>query len=186
MKLEVKSTIMEVFKLRVLFTRKNFLIALTFFTASLLTFCSGSDDDNDAGNNDSMDMGEEISIDLDEISGEYAGLASNTTVSDDISMRITPRSAEGQYAIEFFGFSDLTPCCNSDARPDGTGSLSLENDQVSISINWSSDSPPCTGTYMGTGGSFGSGRIIIEMIVDLNCLANEDTQLFNIMKIADL
>ncbi len=169
-----------------LFFRKAVFIVLTFFFASLLSFCSNNDDSGDTDDDTTGGTDDEISIDLEEISGEYSGLAANATVSDDISMRIIPTSVEGQYAIQFFGFSDLRPCCNSNDRPDGTGTLFTGNSQLSIRINWSSDSPQCTGTYIGSGGSFGMGRIIIEMNVDLSCLENEDTQRFNVMKIADL
>ena len=174
------------FKISISFYRKLFFLGYPLLFVFLLSGCSSNDDTNENGNDNSDDTVNEVVVDLEEISGEYSGLASNATVSDDISMRIIPRSSEGQYTIEFYGFSDLTPCCNSNGRPDGTGSLSMENNQLTMNINWSSDSPECSGTYTGSSGTFGMGRVIIEMVVDLNCLPSEDIQTINVMKIADL
>lgn len=164
-------------------TLKTFLLkrkALVLFTSCLMFFSCSSDDSSDDDN------GNGPSIDFSEISGEYSGTASSTAGSDDISMRIRPRSTEGEYSVEFFGFSNLTPCCNSANRPDGVGSLTVENDELSFDITWNSDSPQCSGKYTGTDGTFKTGNIVIEMNVDLNCVDNEVTETFNLTKTADL
>ena len=163
--------------LNLLFLRRETIVLLMFF----LAFFSCSENDNSSDNN----QGNGPSINLAEISGEYSGEASSSGGRTGISMRIRPRSTEGEYSIEFFGFDNLTSCCNSNGRPEALGSLILTGSSLNLDMNWNTDSPVCSGAYSGINGTFQNGNITIDVDFDLSCTGT-GSETFRLSKTADL
>ncbi|GAB4512160.1 MAG: hypothetical protein Tsb004_17640 [Allomuricauda sp.] len=154
---------------------------LVLFTSCLMLFsCSG--DDNSSDDDSSISP---PTIDRSEISGEYSGEASAAGGRSEISMRIRPRSTEGQYSVEFFAFGNLTSCCNSNGRPEAIGTLQVVQGELTFDLNWNTDTPVCSGNYTGTNGTFQNGIIDIDMDFELSC-TEDGSESWKLEKIADL
>nr|WP_293297034.1 hypothetical protein [Allomuricauda sp.] len=165
-------------------TLRTFLLnrkALVLFTSCLMFFSCSSDDNS----SDDDGSGSTPTINRAEISGEYSGEASATGGRSEISMRIRPRSTEGQYSVEFFAFGNLTSCCNSNGRPEAIGTLQIVEGELTFDLNWNTDSPVCTGSYQGTDGTFQNGIIDIDMDFELSC-TEDGSESWKLEKIGDL